>query len=129
MFEEQITRLWKRSEVDIAVGGIGREFWWSSPPRVLADPEPHDQENGRDDETELNDEGIQVGRRLGDDASHQVNAAAGEIVEFLRAQLISLVELSGIFQQIEAVQSSLGIVVWLVVACNQGRTSENIKAL
>ena len=89
------------------------------PPRVLANPEPHDEEYGRDDETELYDEGIQVGRRLGDDASHQVNAAAGEVVEFLGAQLISLVELAGIFHQVEALQSTLGIVVWLMVACKQ----------
>ena len=93
-------------------------------PGVLANPEPHNQENGRDDKTELYDEGIQVGRWLGHDVSHQVNSAAGEIVELLRAERKSLLELSGIFQQIETVQTTLSKVVWLMVACKQTRTSE-----
>merc|ERR1719195_246703 len=54
-------------------------------PRILADAGPHDEEDGRHDQAELDDEGVEVGRGLGDDVAHQVDAAAREVVELVHA--------------------------------------------
>ena len=51
-------------------------------PWVFANPRPHDEEYAGPDQGELDEEGVEVGGRLGDDVPHQVNSTTGEVVKF-----------------------------------------------
>ena len=52
-------------------------------PWVLANPGPHDEENTSPDQGELDEEGVEVGRRLRHNVAHQVNSPASEVVKLV----------------------------------------------
>ena len=54
-----------------------------SRPWVLANPGPHDEENAGPDQGELDEEGVEVGRRLRHNVAHQVNSPASEVVKLV----------------------------------------------
>ena len=54
-----------------------------SRPWVLANPGPHDEENTSPDQGELDEEGVEIGRRLRHNVAHQVNSPASEVVKLV----------------------------------------------
>ena len=54
-----------------------------SPPWVLANPCPHDEEDAGPDQGELDEEGVEVGRGLRHNVAHQVNSPASEVVKLV----------------------------------------------
>ena len=54
-----------------------------SRPWVLANPGPHDEEDAGPDQGELDEEGVEVGRRLRHNVAHQVNSPASEVVKLV----------------------------------------------
>ena len=52
-----------------------------SRPWVLANPGPHDEENASPDQGELDEEGVEVGGRLRDNVTHQVDSTTCEVVK------------------------------------------------
>lgn len=51
---------------------------------------PHDEEHAGGDQGVLDDEGVQVGRRVGHDAAHDLDAAAAAVHDvLLREALLS----------------------------------------
>ena len=86
-------------------------------PRILPDSKPHDKEDCCHNQTELDDEGVEVWGRFGHDIAHQVDPPAREVVKLDRAIHPELGVLIGVPQQVVAIQAlavGVGVIAWTV---------------
>ena len=58
-----------------------QKYFIKTSPRIFADPRPHDEEDPGPDQGELDEEGVEVGGRLRDNVTHQVDSTTCEVVK------------------------------------------------
>ena len=72
-----------------------------SRPWVLANPGPHDEEDAGPDQGELDEEGVEVGRRLRHNVAHQVNSPASEVVKLVWRGHLYIQDLIDMLQKLQ----------------------------
>ena len=89
--------------VEFLFSSIVKSYFSWKLPWVFANPEPHDKQDCCNDQTELYDEGVEVGGGLGHDVPHQVDPPARKVVELDCAVHPELGVLISLLQQVVAI--------------------------